>query len=270
MSNDRFKLNDRIKSMQELLHKYIFPVSLILSLFAAVLFTTQVLAVGKPEEANQNAFQNKQLRQGSESFKQDTENESEESSASGGFEHGKSALHKPLFAQVHLQDVKLKVCQNMSENVTRRSTHLVALVAKMEQTFTSIADGVEQYYLTKVVPTGTTLPSYDALVADIATKKAVVDAMVQTTQTDAANFSCTGNNPAAQLILYRTDMQAVLKGLQDYRTAIKNLIVAVRTLKSVKVSTTPGQVTPTPTPNSPTPTSTPVPPTPTSTPTPTP
>ena len=224
-----------IQSMQAILPKYILPVSVISFLVASVLFTSQVLAIGRPNGVGQNGSQNRKLNQNSMS----TENTDDVSSASGSAQRGNSSSHMPSFAQVRLQDAKLKVCEKMSENITRRSVHLVDLVTRMEKTFTSIAQGVEQYYLTKVVPAGNTLSNYDTLVADIATKQSAVDSMVATAQSGAAAFSCTGNNPKAQLTQYRTDMQAVIKGLQDYRTSIKNLIVAVRTLKSTSLFVTP-------------------------------
>lgn len=246
--------------MQKVFHRYLLPVSIIVFLFAGVLFASQVLAKGKPENPGENgALNREEHQQNPETLKPEAENESEGSSASGELERGKGTSHIPDFAKVHLQDTKLRACEAISASVVRRSGHLVDLVAKMEQNFTAIAEGVEQYYLTKVVPTGASLPNYDALVADIATKQAAVDSMVVTAQDDAANFSCTGNNPGAQLTQYRTDMQAVIRGLQDFRTAIKNLIVAVRTLHSISVSTTPivtPSVTLVPT-DTPTPTETP-------------
>ena len=137
----------------------------------------------------------------------------------------------------------------MSANITRRSNHLVELADKMIKVFTSIANRVEQYYLTKVVPAGATLPTYDALVADITTKQNAITPLLEAAQADATNFSCTGNNPKAQLTQYKTDMQAVIRGLKEYRTSVRNLIVAVRTLPSLTLSGTPSAtLTPTMTP----------------------
>ncbi len=233
--------------MQTALRKNILPLSVISFLMAGVLFSTQVLAVGKPAGVGQNHPQYTGKSNPGSGYSQQTgTNPSGAASitgnatASGIPQQGHTGMsHKPSFAQVHLQEGKLRACQAISSSVTTRSTHLVDLVTRMEKTFTSIADGVEQYYLTKVVPTGTILPNYDALVADITTKENAIAPLVEAAQADATGFSCTGNNPAAQLTQYRTDMQGVLKGLQDYRTSIKNLIVAVHTLPSKSASTTP-------------------------------
>ncbi len=145
--------------------------------------------------------------------------------------------HVPAFAQVHLQGGKLQACEAVSNALTTRSTHLVDLVNQQFKTFASIALSVEQYYLTKAAPAGATLSNYDALVAEITTAQNAVAAPLQAAQNDVTNFSCTGNNPAAQMGQFNTDMRATLTALQAYRIAIKNLIVALVSLPTP--STTP-------------------------------
>lgn len=235
--------------MQTLLRKYSFPLSIVLFLIASILFANQVLAIGKPAGVGGNPGYNAQSNPGSGNIPSqatqatagNTQGGVQPSGASIQGQTGTSRI--PAFAQVHLQDAKLKACQAISSSLITRSTHIVDLVNQQEKTFTGIAGGVEQYYLTKVVPTGTTLPNYDVLVADITTKQAAIATPLQAAQNDVTNFSCTGNNPAANLTQFRTDMQAVLQALQVYRTSIKNLIVAVRTLPSVQESPTPSPTT---------------------------
>lgn len=212
-------------------HRYILPVSVICFIIAGILFVTQVFAV-KPDGVGKNTNPGLQRKINIASL-------SGQPSQDGDSSQSGKRMGPPPFAKIHLDEVKLKVCEKKAENITKRSTHLVELVDKMIKVFTSIAGRVEQYYLTKVVPAGSTLPTYDALVAEIATKQNALTPLVEAAQADATNFSCTGNNPKAQLTQYRSDMQAVIQGLKDYRTAIKNLIVAVRTLKSLDLSGTP-------------------------------
>lgn len=128
-----------------------------------------------------------------------------------------------------LTEVKLKVCQKKEANIQKRNSQLTKLVNNMITKFDSIATRVKTYYTSKAVPAGKTVANYDALVAEIATKKATVQTALDKATTDASAFSCTSDDPKGQLTLYRTDMQAVKQALKDYRTAIKNLIVAIRT-----------------------------------------
>lgn len=135
------------------------------------------------------------------------------------------------FAAQRLDAVKLKVCQRLSETIVKRSTKLTERAENMEKVFDRHAGAVEKYYLEKLVPKGQVLPNYNALLADIQAKKDVITPLLDKAKTDAAAFSCTGDNPKAQLDTFRDDMQAVIKALHAYRTSIKNLIVAVATLK---------------------------------------
>lgn len=130
--------------------------------------------------------------------------------------------------QTRLQDAKLKACQAREAGITNRSVHLGQLVTTMEVKFDTIATRVEEYYTTKVVPGGKTVANYDSLVADTQTKKATVQVAVTKAQADVAGFSCTGENPKGQMMTFRVDMQGVKQALKDYRTSIKDLIVAVR------------------------------------------
>ncbi len=98
----------------------------------------------------------------------------------------------------------------------------------MQEKFDAIAKRVEDYYISKVVPSGKTVTNYDSLVSEIQNKKQATQTALGKAQTDANSFSCSGNDPKGQLTQFRTDMQTVKSALKDYRTAIKNLIVAVR------------------------------------------
>lgn len=202
---------------------------LALLLFAASVFisTRVVLAVGRPAGVGPD-------HPGFAPQKHSDRPDQPDSSSSGEFRPASPSA----FARLHLAGHQLQSCQSVERALTTRSQHLTQLVIQMEKTFTSIAQGVEQYYLNRVVPAGASLPDYDILVANITTAQNTLTPLVTAAQTDVTDFSCTGNNPVASMTQYRTDMQAVIKGLQVYRTSIKNLIVAVRTLPSITPTST--------------------------------
>jgi len=133
----------------------------------------------------------------------------------------------------------MQACQVHEASIKTRMTHLTDLVTNMESKFDSIATRVERYYTNKVVPSGKTIPNYDTLVAAITTKKTAVATALSTAQTDANTFSCTSGTPKAQVTKFRVDMQSVKESLKDYRTAIKNLIVAVHSVTGEDHGTTP-------------------------------
>lgn len=129
-----------------------------------------------------------------------------------------------------LEDKRLKFCQNHEAEIGKRMSSLIKLVTNMLTKFDAIATRVEDYYNNKVVPSGKTVPNYTALVADIATKKAAVQTALTNAENDISSFKCTDDNPKGELKLFRTGMQAVKSALHDYRTSIKNLIVAVKSV----------------------------------------
>ncbi len=129
---------------------------------------------------------------------------------------------------------KLKACEARQSAIKTRMNHLTQLANNMISKFDGHAQKVETFYTTKVLPSGKTVANYDSLVSDINTKKATVSAALAKAQTDVNNFSCssTNPNPKAAMTQFREDMQATKKALKDYRTSIKNLIVAVENVVS--------------------------------------
>lgn len=154
-----------------------------------------------------------------------------------------------------------RACEVRESAVVKRMSQLVLLSNKMLANFEAHSTRVQNYYLNKVVPAGLVVSNYDALLADIAAKKAVVQTAVANAQADVNDFSCTTGEPKSYLNSYRVNMQETKTALKNYRTAVKNLIVAVSTVaegleeeedddESPKPSASPSPVvTPTPSPS---------------------
>lgn len=122
---------------------------------------------------------------------------------------------------------RMRACEARQDAVKNRLNSLINMASNMLDVFSNIAGRVENYYTTVVVPSGKTVSNYDALVSDIGAKKtAVTDAWTKA-QTDANAFACASGDPRQLLLQFRLDMIATKTALKDYRTAIRNLIVAV-------------------------------------------
>lgn len=132
--------------------------------------------------------------------------------------------------QARLTEAKLKACQAREDSIKKRGDQLTKMATNMLEKFDAIEKRVQEHYTSKVVPSGKTVSNYDTLVAEIQTKKTVVQTALTTAQTNATSFTCTGNDPKGQITQFRDDMKAVRSALKDYRTSIKNLIVAVRSV----------------------------------------
>lgn len=128
-----------------------------------------------------------------------------------------------------VNSLRQKSCDARMNTIKTRSESLTNRAQRMENTFADIAKRVEDYYTGKLVPAGITVSNYDSLVSDIAAKKAVVDTTLADANSKASSFSCADLTAVkAEVTAYRVAMQKVITALKDYRTSIKNLIVAVR------------------------------------------
>lgn len=134
------------------------------------------------------------------------------------------------FERDRLEGKRLQFCENHQDEINTRLDSLGKLVANMLGKFDAIAARVEDYYQSKVLPSGKSVDNYAELIADISAKKTAVEDALASTQADVNGFDCNADNPKAQIRQYRTDMQSVKSALHDYRTSIKNLIVAVRSV----------------------------------------
>jgi hypothetical protein len=122
-----------------------------------------------------------------------------------------------------------KSCLAIQDAVKTRSLSLVKMASNMMTKFNSIFLAVEDFYASKVVPTGKTIGNYQTLVTDVQSKRTLVQTALNIAKTDAAAFSCQ-SDPKAQVLKFNQDMQAVKGALADFRTSIKNLIVAVHSV----------------------------------------
>jgi hypothetical protein len=196
----------------------------ILPVAAFLILTTPAFAAGFPNFGNLFHRQNDDSKIAQNTPKIGDDNRSGQEVGSEGRKGASSA------AGLRLQDAKLKSCQARENAIGQRSTSLTGTVNSMFSKFDAIAQRVEEYYTSKVVPSGKTVSNYDNLVSDIQVKKAAVGTVLLAAQSDSAGFSCTSGDPKGQMTKFRLDMQSVMNALKNYRTSIKNLIVAVRSV----------------------------------------
>jgi hypothetical protein len=161
--------------------------------------------------------------------KTEVENEINENNGSRLEEIRKKIASRSQLKKEKLEEVKAKICQKKQEILKKRSQSLANRAENQFKIFTKIEARVEDFYLNRMFTRGLVVSNFDQLKADITNKKNEVVDLLAVTKQDAANFSCTGDDPKGQLRNFRADMKAVIKALKEYRTSIKNLIVAIRT-----------------------------------------
>ncbi len=119
---------------------------------------------------------------------------------------------------------RLRACQAKEKSIQKRMSQLEKMATNMLEKFSKIQGRVEKYYTDKVLPSGKVVANYSTLTADIQTKKTAVQTAIAKVKTSSAGFSCSSDDPKAQMKQFRDGMGEVKSALKDYRTSIKNLI----------------------------------------------
>jgi len=142
-------------------------------------------------------------------------------------EASEPAVDNKAAAQTKLADAKLKACQNREKAITTIMSRIADRGQKQLDLFTSIATKTETFYTDK----GKTLSNYNALVSDVTAKRAAAQTTVTAIKTDSTAFNCTGTDPKGAATAFKNALKSEISALKDYRTAVKNLIVGVKSVQ---------------------------------------
>lgn len=133
--------------------------------------------------------------------------------------------------QAHLAAAQLKACQNRQSAINTIISHIDTRAQNQLTLFTTIATRVESFYTSK----GKTVSNYDQLLSAISAAKNQAETDLSAMQSNS-NFSCSSNDPKGMVSLFQNSLKTEITDLQNYRTAVKNLIVAVASANGVTVS----------------------------------
>lgn len=125
-----------------------------------------------------------------------------------------------------------RVCEKRQKAVTNIMTRISDRGQKQLTLFDTIATRVEMFYTDK----GRTVSNYDTLVADVNAKKAAAQEAVDTVSSESATFSCDSSEPKAAVTTFKDSLKLEISALKDYRTAVKNLIVGVKSAQGTAAS----------------------------------
>jgi hypothetical protein len=122
-------------------------------------------------------------------------------------------------------------CANKRRVVGSILNKITSRGQKQLDVFTRIAARTEKFKIDKNL----TVDNYDALVTTVNDKKTSAQNTLDKIKADAAaaaSLSCDPGQPKSIVGGFKNDLKAESAALKDYKTAIKNLIVAVKTSKS--------------------------------------
>lgn len=133
--------------------------------------------------------------------------------------------------RAHLVAAHLRACQHREKAINNIMNRIDTRGKNQLTLFNTIATRVESFYKSK----SKTVGNYDQLVAALASArtKATIDlGSVHNNST----FSCSSSDPKGRVNEFQNYLKIEITDLKNYRTAIKNLIVAVASANGVSVS----------------------------------
>lgn len=148
-----------------------------------------------------------------------------------------SATDRKEAAQTRLADAKLKACENRQRAIKNIMARIADRGTKQLEVFTKISERTQAFYIDK----GKTSNNYDALVAEVNAKKAAAETAVKTVKDSSTTFACDGDNPRGMVDGFKDSLKLEISALKDYRTAIKNLIVGVKSAQGSASSSENGE-----------------------------
>lgn len=131
-------------------------------------------------------------------------------------------------ASAALAEAGLKSCQVRERVIDKIMARIADRGQRRLDVYSTIATRVEEFYTKK----GKTVSNYDALVADVNTKKTAAQDAINLIKTDKANFKCDGTDPKGVASSFKTDLKAEIQALHAYQQSIKDLVVAVKSVQS--------------------------------------
>lgn len=131
-------------------------------------------------------------------------------------------------ASKRLSDTKRTVCENRKGRIATLTDGVAERAEKQIAVLTKISERVQAFYQEK----GMTLATYDALVSDVDAKKAAAEAALADIRTRAEGFDCSGEDPKGNLGIYKETVKTKIAAIKEYRTAVRNLIIGVKSVQS--------------------------------------
>lgn len=130
--------------------------------------------------------------------------------------------------QTRLAENKLRVCKAREQRINNIMDRIGDRGQRHIDRIGKIAERVEAFYTKK----GKTVSNYDVLVNDVNAKKAAAQNALNEIKADNVEFKCDGSDPKGTAVNFKDDLKKEIKAIKDYKTAVKNLIVAVKSAQS--------------------------------------
>lgn len=130
-------------------------------------------------------------------------------------------------------DAREKVCENRKADIDRRSDNFTTAAQRHLDVFNDIFTKLQAYHDKK----NPNVSNYDTLVADATAKQTAATSAVAALKGLDVNIDCSSADPASTVANIKVAVQNARQTLGEYRTALKNLVVALKTATTTSANT---------------------------------
>lgn len=127
-----------------------------------------------------------------------------------------------------LDETRLKTCQNREKTINGIMSRISSRGNKHLGVINKISERVQAFYKEKDL----TAVNYDALVAAVNTAKTSAEAKLAAIKSSSVEFKCDGSDPKGAGQQFKDNLKLEISALKEYKTAVKNLIVVVKSANS--------------------------------------
>jgi hypothetical protein len=123
-----------------------------------------------------------------------------------------------------LDESRKRACEKRQAKITTFMERMQTRGEKQLEVFTKIADRTKAFYEEKQ----RTVANYDDLAAAVDEKKQAAELALNAGSEAIGEFSCDSEDPIATKDLFKAQLQDQIAALKAYKTAVKDLIVGVK------------------------------------------
>ncbi|HEX7260133.1 MAG TPA: hypothetical protein VF272_04350 [Candidatus Saccharimonadia bacterium] len=135
--------------------------------------------------------------------------------------------------KTRLEASNLSRCEKREAKINAILTRAATRGERQIAVFHKISERTQTFYTTK----GRTVSNYDALVFEVNSKKTAAQAAVEAVKATSVSFTCDGTDPKGAAKQFKDNLKAETAALKAYKTAVKNLIVGVKSAQGTSSST---------------------------------
>lgn len=139
--------------------------------------------------------------------------------------------------------IRASACSSILSSMKERAKTLAEAMERTVSKLNSLADTVNTYYTKTLVPAGKTIPEYDKMMTDMATKKSAIATLIATNKQAADGMSCGNGDLTTQIRTFSSNMQSLIDAVRQYTASVRTFIAAVRSVSTSSPSAMPTTVT---------------------------